>query len=109
ANVRAGVSVEPPPLPTARSAQAPSLAGIRHEPPPVQIADDGRVWDVFISHAGEDKATVARPLAEALRDRGVEVWLDETELKIGDSLRRKIDQGLARSSFGVVIFSRAFF
>jgi len=29
--------------------------------------------------------------------------------RIGDSLRRKIDQGLARSAFGVVIFSVAFF
>ena len=62
-----------------------------------------------MSHASEDKATVARPLADRLRTWGVTVWLDAFELKIGDSLRRKIDQGLGNSRFGVVILSRSFF
>lgn len=109
-SVRSGVTVEPPALPAARSAPpAGSLAEIRHEAPPIVDAADGQVWDVFISHASEDKAAVVRPLAEALRQRGVEVWFDEFELKIGDSLRRKIDAGLARSKFGIVVLSRSFF
>lgn len=66
-------------------------------------------WDVFISHAGEDKVTVARPLAQSLRSLGLRVWLDETELRIGDNLRRKIDEGLAHSRFGIIILSPAFF
>ena len=37
------------------------------------------------------------------------VWYDEFELRIGDSLRRKIDKGIASSRFGVVILSRNFF
>lgn len=37
------------------------------------------------------------------------VWYDEFELRIGDSLRRKIDKGLASSRFGVVVLSQAFF
>ena len=37
------------------------------------------------------------------------VWLDENEVQLGDSLRRKIDQGLAESRFGVLILSKAFF
>ena len=49
---------------------------------------DGRSWDVFISHAGEDKDDVARPLFVALHDLGVSVWFDEAELRIGDSLRQ---------------------
>jgi TIR domain len=65
-------------------------------------------WDVFISHASEDKADVARPLTDLLEKAGLRVWLDENELRLGDSLRAKIDQGLAQSSFGVVIVSRAF-
>jgi hypothetical protein len=65
-------------------------------------------WDVFISHASEDRAAVARPLAERLRKRGLRVWLDEQELFVGDSLRRKIDDGLARSRWGVVILSPHF-
>lgn len=66
-------------------------------------------WDVFLSHAREDKETVARPLASLLSRAGLRVWLDDTELVIGDSLRRKIDQGLAHSRHGVVILSQSFF
>ena len=67
------------------------------------------LWDVFISHAQEDKAEVARPLAKLLTDQGLRVWIDETELTIGDSLRQKIDEGLSKSKFGVVVLSESFF
>lgn len=60
--------------------------------------------DVFISHAHEDKE-VARPLAEALRERGLTVWYDEYVLRLGDSLRETIDRGLATARFGIVILS----
>jgi len=63
---------------------------------------------VFISHASEDKDCFARPLAEALRTRGLRVWFDEFTLRVGDSLRRSIDRGLAHASFGVVIISPSF-
>jgi hypothetical protein len=66
-------------------------------------------WDVFISHASEDKENVARPLADALRRTGMKVWLDQQELEIGDSLSEKVDEGLSKSYFGVVILSKAFF
>jgi hypothetical protein len=66
-------------------------------------------YDVFISHASEDKDTVARPLAMALEHLELKVWLDEFELTLGDSLRRNIDLGLRTSTFGVVILSPAFF
>jgi hypothetical protein len=66
-------------------------------------------WDVFVSHASEDKDAIARPLAEALRTKGLRVWYDEFSLTVGDSLRKKIDQGLANSRFGIVILSPHFF
>jgi formylglycine-generating enzyme required for sulfatase activity len=66
-------------------------------------------WDVFISHAWEDKEGIARPLAEALRRKGLRVWYDEFTLTLGDSLRRSIDRGLAQSRYGVVILSPSFF
>ena len=69
---------------------------------------DGELYDVFISHASEDKDDVVRPLAEALRSEGLRVWYDEFELRIGDSLRRKIDKGLASSRFGLVVLSPSF-
>ena len=68
-----------------------------------------QVFDVFISHTSEDKTEVVRPLATSLREAGLSVWYDEFELRIGDSLRRKIDKGLKSSRFGVVVLSRAFF
>jgi len=67
------------------------------------------VWDIFISHANEDKDAVARPLAERLRSLGLTVWYDEFTLSLGDSLRQSIDYGLANSKFGVVILSPDFF
>ena len=65
-------------------------------------------WDAFISHAGEDKEVFVRPLAQALRERGISVWFDEFTLTVGDSLRRSIDRGLAQSRFGVVVISPHF-
>src|SRR5690348_17350195 len=64
--------------------------------------------DVFVSHASEDKDAVARPLAEELRRRGLDVWFDEFTLGLGDSLTESIDHGLANSRLGVVIVSPRF-
>lgn len=69
----------------------------------------GDEFDVFLSHASEDKAEFVVPLAEELQRRGVRVWIDQQQLQLGDSLRQKIDQGLARSRFGVVVLSPHFF
>lgn len=66
-------------------------------------------YDVFISHASEDKEDFVRSLAEELMRIGVRVWYDEFSLKWGDSLRRSIDKGLAKSRFGVVVLSPSFF
>lgn len=116
-NVRWGVQVLPgalPPIQEAPLSSIPSLvrrdlAQVSDEPAPVGELDDGRTFDVFISHASEDKDAVVRPLAVALQSGGLRVWYDEFELKIGDSLRRKIDKGLARSRFGVIVLSQSFF
>ena len=66
-------------------------------------------YDIFISHASEDKDGLVRPLANELDDRGLEVWYDEFELSWGDSLSRSIDEGLANSSYGLVVLSEPFF
>jgi len=66
-------------------------------------------FDVFISHASEDKDEFVRPLAAALTSLGLKVWYDEWTLTLGDSLRQKIDEGLIASDYGVVVLSRNFF
>ena len=72
--------------------------------PPDQIG-----YDAFIAHAGEDKETLVRPLAEALIQKDLRIWYDEFELKVGDSLRQSIDKGLVNSRYGIVVISRSFF
>ncbi len=66
-------------------------------------------FDIFISHASEDKDDFVRPLAGELVNLNLRVWYDEFSLSLGDSLRRSIDHGLTRSKFGLVVLSSAFF
>ena len=110
--VLAGVNVESPPpglLPAIRKRSPIRDVQVRKpEEPPVHVLG-GQTWDVFISHASEDKDSVALPLRNALAARGITVWLDKTELRVGDSLRRKIDQGIRASRFGIVVLSETFF
>ena len=63
----------------------------------------------FISHASEDKDSLARPLAHQLKRLGVNIWFDEFTLRPGDSLRRSIDRGLTDCYFGIVVLSPSFF
>ncbi|MGE6397073.1 DUF1883 domain-containing protein [Chryseobacterium scophthalmum] len=106
----ASVQVLPSALPSYQEAplsSVPSLVQGR-EDSPFNFQEDHREHDVFISHASEDKDDIVRDLAIALREEGLSVWYDEFELKIGDSLRQKIDKGLAKSRFGIVVLSRNF-
>lgn len=66
-------------------------------------------YDVFISHASEDKEHFVRPLAQLLIEKNIKVWYDEITITIGDSLRGSIDKGLSESKYGIVILSKAFF
>lgn len=109
--VRSAVRVLPNALPEYREPALSTVPSLVHRPNEPYNMEDGQSvieYDVFISHASEDKDEVVRPLAYALREEGLKVWYDEFELKIGDSLRRKIDMGLARSKFGIVVLSNSF-
>lgn len=66
-------------------------------------------YDVFISHASEDKEPFVSNLAEQIRTAGMSVWYDEFSLKWGDRLRASIDRGLRLSRFGIVVLSPDFF
>lgn len=108
-STNASVQVLPSALPEYKDAPLASVPSLIQGRNKVPYDDaDYREHDVFISHASEDKDEVVRPLAIALKKKGLSVWYDEFELKIGDSLRRKIDKGLATSKFGIVVLSRNF-
>nr|WP_321243243.1 toll/interleukin-1 receptor domain-containing protein [uncultured Psychroserpens sp.] len=66
-------------------------------------------YDVFISHASEDKNDLVRELSNELRKRGYRVWYDEFTLTVGDGLRKSIDYGISNSRYGIVILSKSFF
>ena len=106
---KSAVRVLSGPLPEIRQPSLNSVPSlVRNFGLEADIEAGNKKYDVFISHASEDKDEIVRPLAIALRSENLEVWYDEFEMRIGDSLRRKIDIGLANSKFGIVILSREF-
>lgn len=74
-----------------------------------EVVSVEKEYDFFISHAFEDKETVAEPLAKALITKGASVWLDKFAMSVGDSLRQSIDEGLANSRYGIVVLSEIYF
>jgi hypothetical protein len=64
------------------------------------------VTRVFVSHRGCDLASALR-LASELREHGHEVWLDEWEIGVGDSIVQRIDDGLMTSAYLVLCYSAA--
>lgn len=67
-----------------------------------------RYEGIFLSHTSEDKP-FARKLKETLVERGVEnVWLDEAEIMVGDSLIKKIEEGINKTTyFGIILSPRS--
>ncbi len=60
--------------------------------------------DVFLRHSSKDKAVV-RELAARLKKDGIRVWLDEEQIKPGDSIPAKIEEGLEHSRVLVLCMS----
>jgi hypothetical protein len=66
-------------------------------------------WDVFISHASEDKESFVKELATNLGSFGLKVWYDDFSLKVGDSINQSINNGIANSNYGIIVLSNVFF
>jgi hypothetical protein len=61
-------------------------------------------YDVFMSYARSD-ARLARSLTEALSEKGVKVWYDDEEIRVGDDFMRNIQDALKQSRFFLLIIS----
>ncbi len=48
---------------------------------------------IFICHSSKDKSFV-RELVQRLAQDGIETWFDELEIRIGESIHEKINDGL---------------
>ncbi|MFX0199081.1 MAG: toll/interleukin-1 receptor domain-containing protein [Candidatus Hodarchaeota archaeon] len=69
---------------------------------------NSKLRDIFICHASEDKEEVVNPMVEAFGQAGITCWYDEAEVKWGDSITQKVNDGLNISRYVVVVFSSAF-
>jgi len=91
-----GVQLLDVPAPLERAAErqaAPMPAGRRREKPTVSL-----------SYSSQDKAFVER-LAKELREAGTGVWFDQWEIKVGDSIVDKINQGIQQNDYLAIVLS----
>ena len=63
------------------------------------------LYDVFVSHASEDKENFVKPLVMALKDNGINAWYDKHEIGWGDSFSSSINRGLVKSRYAIVVLS----
>lgn len=62
-------------------------------------------YDVFISHAAEDKIDLADEIKQSLRQSGLRVWYSADQLPLGESILTNVRKGLRQCRYGVVILS----
>ncbi len=72
---------------------------------PLLSVPSDEAYDVFISHATEDKIPFVDSLVQELLQRDVKVWYDRHVLTWGRSIRQNIDAGLRQSKFAIVVLS----
>ena len=61
---------------------------------------------VFVSHSSSDKPFVRR-LKDSLQERGITVWLDEAEIRVGESIPEKVAEGIAAAEAFCIVISQA--
>ena len=78
--------------------------------PDVVVRDvvDQYAYDVFVSHANDNKQSFVDSLNAGLNRLGIKVWYDSSVLDWGDDWKAKIEEGLAKSRFGIVVLSPQF-
>lgn len=59
---------------------------------------------IFLSHSSKDKDFV-RKLADDLKEMGHAPWLDEREIRAGDSIVAKVGDGVASADYVVIVLS----
>lgn len=62
-------------------------------------------YDVFVSHAWEDKESFVDEFVTCLKKLDLKVWYDKDQILWGDSMRKRIDEGLKKSTFGVAVLT----
>lgn len=60
---------------------------------------------VFLSHSSKDKP-LAKNIAEKIMNAGIEVWFDEWQILVGDSITQKIQKGLESANYVAVLLTK---
>ncbi len=71
-----------------------------------QMAFGGDDFDIFISHASEDKDVIARPIFAACAKLGMKAFLDEAHIGWGQSFTHKINTALGSARTVLAIVSQ---
>lgn len=66
-------------------------------------------YDVFLSHASEDKIAFVGKLKKSFDRLGIDIFYDADTLQWGDNWKDKINNGLKNCDFGVIVISKNFF
>jgi hypothetical protein len=64
--------------------------------------------DVFLCHTSGDKKRYVTPFVNGLQGEGITYWVDEAEIKWGEDIVKRINEGLKISRFVVVFLSKNF-
>lgn len=73
-----------------------------------KVASAKYEYDVFVSHANANKQSFVDSLYDQLNRLRIRIWYDSTEIDWGDGLKEKIQEGLSKCRFGIVILSPEF-
>eukprot|EP00178_Gracilaria_changii_P002243 TRINITY_DN13325_c0_g1_i1.p1 TRINITY_DN13325_c0_g1~~TRINITY_DN13325_c0_g1_i1.p1 ORF type:complete len:1137 (-),score=180.46 TRINITY_DN13325_c0_g1_i1:3414-6824(-) len=71
-------------------------------------SEDTPPFHIFLSHAGEDKETIARPLWKHFDELGHSVFLDEESFRLGDHCPKVMEHAMQTAPVGVFILSPEF-
>ncbi len=64
-------------------------------------------YHVFLSHSSNDKVLVESIFKELQKDE-IKAWFDKYEIKAGDSITDKLNEGLLNSDLGILCLSKNF-
>ena len=81
------------------------------EPPAQQAAfvpESTNEFDAFLCYASEDRGAIVAPFASAMEGGGLKPWWAEGQIRWGDNLVAKVQEGLSRSRYVVLFVSNAF-
>lgn len=66
-------------------------------------------YDVFISHANQDKEELIEELYQSLQKLGISIFYDKESLEWGDNWKERILNGTKKAEFAIIVISENFF